>query len=341
MSLLLAASAESQAGQFGSVTAGDYIYVGADEPFWGIVFEMLVANAGATLPFQAIEYSTATGWTGITGKDSTMALSRDGCVAVLPTSDVVATGLWVKQTVDSDSKYWIRLKPDNTMTSTQVADVFIAPYRPGLDSLYRFTYTAQALAGALPQILVGTWRGEEMIWQHLWTLEAAEVMQLLTSRARGPSSMGRLNLWAWCQDAVYQMAIGPEAHPARAFWPPTNAEMHVIWASGWDFGGVAQVDMVEIETEFLQADDELWLYWRWDNEPGWRNNGPIGQGPILTSLNGHGRVLYLAVALDDATRDAVAPQVLSVEILSEAEGGWRRLGGPIPREQDIASPQLR
>jgi hypothetical protein len=343
MSIILAVGAETQAGQFGNLTSSDYIYIRATEPFWAVVFEMLVPNVGAALPFQTAEYSAGSGsWTSITAKDSTMALSRNGCIALLPTTDIYDGGLWVEDTVDSVSGYWIRFAPDNTMTSTQVADVFVVPYRPGLDP-NRFVYTAQALAGTLPQILQGTWRGENIAWQHIWTLEAAEVMQFRTSRVRGGSNMGRLNLWAWCQDDVYQMAIGPEAHPARAAWPPTNANTHVIWASGWDFGEVAQVNAVHVKTEFLQADDELWLYWRWDNRAGWHNDGPFSTGPVLKGrLAGQGRVLHMAVALNDATRDAVAPQIISAEIPSEAEGGWSPLGASAqPKEEEIASPQAR
>ncbi len=343
MSLLLAVTADTQAGQFGSLTSGDFIYVGADEPFWGIVFEQLVRNVGATLPFQTAEYS-ATGdtWTSITAKDSSMALSEEGCIALLPTTDIVASGLWTKNTVNGDAKYWIRFAPDNTMTSTQVSDVFVVPYRPGLDP-DRFVFTAQAMAGVLPQILVGTWRGENIVYQHVWTLEAAEVMALRTSRVRGPSSMGRLNLWAWCQDDVYQMAIGPEAHPARASWPPTTGDTHVIWASGFDFDVVAEVLELHVKISHLQADDELWLYWRWDNDVGWHNTGSEGLGPVIVrGLEGQGRVLYIAVALNDASRDAVAPYVTSVEIPSLEDDGWRELAPEDqPPEADFASPQVR
>lgn len=342
MSLLLTVSSELQAGDFQQLTSSDYIYVGADEPFWGIVFELMGENQGATLPFQSIEYSTAASWTSITGKDSTMGLSRNGCITVLPATDIVASETWEKQSVDSSSKYWIRLAPDNLMINTKVADVFVVPYRPGLDP-DRFVYTAQAMAGALPQILEGTWRGEDILWQHKWTLEAAEIQQLRISRVRGSASMGRLNLWAWCQDDVYQMAIGPEAHPARASWPPTNANTHVIWASGFDFEAVAQVNEVHIKTGFLQADDELWLYWRWDNDVGWHNDGPESVGPIIKrSLAGKGRVLYFVVALNDASRDAFAPYTIDVVIPSEDDDGWTRLAPEDqPKEADFVSPMVR
>jgi len=346
VSLLLAAASASAEGQFGSLTTSDYIYIGADECFWGVYFEMLVHNAGATLPFQTAEYSaTGATWTSITAKDSTMALSRDGCIALLPTTDIVASGLWTKNTLDGSSKYWLRLAPDTTMTSTQVRDVYTCPYRPPIDSDV-FPQSGQAIAGVLPKILVGTWRGEELVWQDTWTLEAARIMQLKLSRVRGAASIGKLTLWAFCQDDIYHMAVGPEAHPARSSWPLTHGGRHMLAAKGTDFGrpmNIKRVKKMVVTGEFLQADDQFYVYHAWDNDDRWYKHGARTPFPIiLNDLQGEGRILYVAVALNDATRDAVAPQGPYIFIPSEADKGWEDLGPKHERlGPDIQSPMRR
>lgn len=348
MSLLLAASASPAEGNFGNLTSSDYIYIGADGPFWGVYFEMLSHNSGATLPFQTAEYSAgSSSWTSMTAKDSTMALTSDGCIAFLPTADIVGDGSWIKDTVDGSEKYWIRLAPDNIMTSTQIANIYICPYRPPIDADV-FPHSGQAIAGVLPKILVGTWRGEEITWQDTWTLEASRIMQMRLSRVRGSASIGKLNLWAFCQDDIYHMAVGPEAHSARASWPLTNGGPHLLATFATDFGrpmNTKQVNRLVVTGEFLQSDDGFYVYWAWDNDDRWYRSGPHTACPIVLDLGedaGKGRTFGVVAALNDATRDAVAFQGPYIYIPSEADGGWTDLG---PEHQavggDIQSPQAR
>ena len=341
MSIILAVGADAQVGDFGGVGAsGDLIYIGADEPFWGVYLEFQATNLGGALPFQTLEYSAGSGsWTSITAKDSTVAFTSDGCIALLPSADIYADGSWVKDTVDSSSKYWVRLDPDAALTNVKVSNVYICPYRPPLDATL-FPQSGFALASVLPKILVGTWRGETLVWHDVWTLESARVMQLLVGRARGPNSAGQLTLWAICQDDIYHMPIGPESDPARAAWPATSGTgvPHLKGHSGYDFGEVGKVNQVIIEGEFLQADDDFRFYYRWDNDDRWHMSGPHTPFNItIGPLEGQGRVLYTAISLQDATRDAVAPYIIRGLIpageWSAVEGAQENLGA------DIQSPQ--
>lgn len=323
-------------------SGNDYIYIRSTEPFWGIFFELRTANAGATAPFQSVEYSAGSGsWTSMTSKDSTLAFTQDGCLAFLPTADPYAAGLWVTDTVDSVSGYWIRITPDVTMTDTVLSKVYICPYRPAIGE-DEIPFSAQALAGVLPKILVGTWAGERIIWQDVWTLESARVMKMLVGRTRGANSTGNLTLWAFCQDDIFHMPIGPEADPARAAWPPTESSTpHWQQESSIDFGEVVEVKRLLAHTKFLQEEDELWLYTRWDNSAGWEKDGAFTQTPaIREDVPGHGRILHVAWAIKDATRDATAPYLEKIEIPSLRDGGWNKLEPEDePLEPQIASPQ--
>ena len=63
----------------------DLIYVGCDEPVAGTFWEVLAANTGAAQPFQQAEFSKGDGeWQNVPVRDSTMAFTQDGCIAVLP-----------------------------------------------------------------------------------------------------------------------------------------------------------------------------------------------------------------------------------------------------------------
>ncbi len=322
---------------------GDYIYIGADEPFWGAFFEMETDNTGTTTVFTA-EYSAGGGsWTSVTVKDSTLGFSNDGCIAIIPGSDIVASETWKTDTVDSQAgKYWIRLTPSGTMTSTEIREVYVCPYRPPIDPAL-FPETGQMLAGVLPKIIVGRWRGQEVEWHELLTLEAAEVMALLIGQTPSADSTGRTTLYAFCNDDLYYLPVGPDADPIRAAWPKTNGQTHVLQCSDHDFflpGNIKRVTgKLVVRGQFLQADDGFYFYYRWDNEKDWRKEGPFDSGfpVVLNGLDGEGLVLHTVFALNDASRDAAAPYV---EYVGIAEGEWDDLGAAERgAEEDISSPQ--
>lgn len=252
--------------------------------------------------------------------------------------DVYASGEWQQDTIDNHTKHWLRFRPSSVMTSTTISGVYVNPYRPPWDTAL-FPSSGAMIAGVLPKILVGTWAGENIIWHDVWTLEAARVMKLLIGRTAGPISVGRLSLFAICQDDIYQMPIGPAADPVRAAWPPTEGGPHGQAESSIDFEQVVQVNKLIVHTKFLQEEDELWIYTRWDNSAGWEKDGGFSQTPaMLEGVPGQGRVLHVATQLKDATRDATPPYIDRIEIPSRADDGWSPLETQ-PLEPQIASPQ--
>lgn len=343
MSVILAVGADTQIADLGALgAAGDLIYIRATEPFWGVFFEFQATHLGTALPFQTLEYSAGSGsWPSITAKDSTVAFTSDGCIALLPTTDIFADGSWVQDTVDGVTGYWIRLDPDALLTNVKVSNVSICPYRPPLDSAL-FPQSGFALASVLPKILVGTWRGETIVWDDVWTLEAARVMQLVVARTRGPNSAGALTLWAICQDDIYHMPIGPESDPARATWLPTAGTPHILVFMGTDFelaGHVKTVQEFIVRGQFLQGSesDQLFVYHRWDNDDRWHRNGPFASFPISLDLTGRGDILYTAVALDDNQRSAVTPYIQWAGVPAD---GWTD-EGTVEQviQSEITSPQ--
>jgi hypothetical protein len=64
--------------------ADDFVYVGADEPIAGFYAEVLTANTGLSQPLQMAQFSKGSDeWGKVPVRDSTMAFTEDGCIAVL------------------------------------------------------------------------------------------------------------------------------------------------------------------------------------------------------------------------------------------------------------------
>ena len=316
----------------------DFIYIGADEPFWGVFFEIETLSTGDYGDL-VVQYSTGTSsWSSAeTHKDSTLRFIQDGCLALLPSTDIVASSTWKVGTVDGQAnKYWLRITPGATLTALKVHNVYVCPYRPPLDADV-FPETGQMLAGVLPKVLIGQWRGETVVWHDSITLPAAKVENLVVSQVTAADTTGRTTLYIHCGDDIYYLPIGPDADPVRAAWPKTNDVTHAQAFSGLDFGTTASVQELELRGEWLQSNDNFYVYHRWDNGDRWYRHEPATTFPvIIRDLQGEGRVLHVAYQLKDNSRDAIAPYVSWAEI---PEDGWKDLGRVQTRSADIASPQ--
>ncbi|KKN05887.1 hypothetical protein LCGC14_1082810 [marine sediment metagenome] len=320
----------------------DFIYIGSDEPFWGPYFEMhTVSELGQTHAWAA-SYSAGSGsWTAFDEQDSTLGLREDGAITLDPTADVYAGGTWVTDTVDSQAnKYWIRLSPNSALTSAKIAEVYLIPYRPSYDTT-DFPELGAALAQAVPKVLVGHWQGQRLVW-HDWIAPLApRPFAMTVSRTKGTNSVGEQTLHLYAGPLVYSVPVGPDADPVRSAWPQTNGIPHAIGFSGHNFGlpvNIKSVQTLVVHGGFLQADDECWVFWRWDNGDRWHKDGPHAAFPIvINDLADRGRELHVGVRIKDATRDAVAPYITHAII---PEGEWTDEGALHEAlGQDIASPQ--
>ena len=328
----------------------NYLYILADEPFWGVWIDVAVATTGSATIWR-LAYSDTPGsnsFTSISNElvlDSTGGGLRSGLVAFDAGTDIYADGSWTTTTVNSVSgKYGLRLQGSGATTSLTAWRIAIIPYRPPLDTTQALMrWTGQMLAGAQPKILVGSWAGERFIYQDVWTPTSAQIDQLVVGRTTGKNSVGRQTLWAATHRGFYHVAIGPTGDPARITWPVTNSTTipHVLACSGHDFGLPSHLKSVKslvVNGEYLQADDLLDIYYKWDNDIAWKKSGPHTPFPVITDeIEGHGRILHVAVSIQDASQDAIAPYISSIEI---PEDEWEDEG--VQLEQlgpDIASPQ--
>ena len=324
----------------------DWVYFGSDEPFWGVFVEMAVESTGvATVLKGQVSTGTST-FDTVDIHDSTRVLTGDGCIAIMglvnsDTADIFADGTWVKGTVDGVSKYWFRFTADNSLLSAKIREVYLCPYRPPLDAAL-FPVTGQALAGVLPRLLIGTWRGESIVWQDVGVMEMAKIEKIIVGRTSGANSTGRQTLWLLGPDSIRYFPIGADANPVRAAWPNTNGATHAMEFSGNDFGlpgNIKSVQKLIIPGEHLQADDEFWVYWRYDLDDRWYSDGPHSAFPVeVNDLLGRGRVLHVAVQQNDASRDAIAAYFTKCVI---PEGMWTD-EGPLHEAlgTDIESPQV-
>lgn len=329
----------------GSFGTSDYIWIGADNPFWGVYFVLNSKRTGSCNKKFVVAYGTTGGsyQTASGSHDGTAMFSQDGLMTLQDSTSADITlsshaNPWIKTTVDSVEKYWMRLSRTGggqvVLTGIKVAEISLVPYRPPFDP-DTFPITGYALAGALPKILVGTWRGEEIVWHDQWTLDAARVDQLSVARARYTQATGERALFALTTEAVYAMPIGADAHPATTHGPKladygesgTAADEHFQAFSGVDFSeagpdfanrvkAIPEGGSIIIEMPYIQSDDEVYAYTWWDEgSNGYQRHEPqIGTVMELHSIEGQGMVLYTALAFKDGSRSAVAPYIKRVSI---------------------------
>lgn len=98
----------------------DYLYVGSASQFFGIKFEFQTRGSGYTLQF---EYWNGSAWTELTANDhnltdDTSNFLSDGNVTFDDPGD------WATTTVDSQSKYWIRISHNDSTEPVTVAKAY-------------------------------------------------------------------------------------------------------------------------------------------------------------------------------------------------------------------------
>ena len=146
------------------------------------------------------------------------------------------------------------------------------------------------------------------------------------------------------------MPVGTDSNPLRTPWPKLAdygesqeaQDTHILATSGvsQENGNPFKVTKVVFDFPFIQADDVVkFVYW-WDDDPEryLLADELHGNPMIIDGLDGEGSILYGAIIYSDASRDAIAPQLLKITIPEEE---WEDLG-PLPLvKEDIAAPQNR
>lgn len=352
-------------GQFNTVAnltlllegTDEALYIGCDEPFLGAYISLYAQRID---PWGSgkltVEYASAgPSWNAASNsRDGTAGFCQQGLITLATDgSDLnnLATK-WVATTVNSVSKYWMRIyRPvasgGTGLQGVQIKEVLAVPYRPPLD-VTTFPISQYALGGALPKILVGTWQGETILWHDVWTLDAAKIDKLIIGHAEiGAIPYARRCLYALNHEGLYAIPLGFESHPAHAAWPKlgdygeagTAQSTHIIGCSGIDFGGWVKPSpaaRLEIDFPHVQGDDTVLVHSWWDDDAERVFTDQVsGERSILARISQDGgRVLHVSVAFSDATRDAIAPYLNEIKLPG---GAWVYSAAP-PRKADQTSP---
>ena len=357
-----------------SITAPDRIWVGADEPFHGAYFEMQPGSTRTSdqAAIMVISYGLsggtyqdafATHLAVLGSHDGTSQFSKDGLITMQDSDSGdlpnLSSNPWTKTTIDSGGlnfeRYWMRITPSSStaLTGAKIMSVSLVPYRPPLGNQGNFPRLAYALSSALPKILVGTWRGEEIIWQDTWTLDSPEIEQLVVTQTRAFETQDtRRSLMAISREGYTLMQIGADGSALRQPYADfgtggsTLPLEHAIGFSGRDFGWPTHKKTVSgmvIHMPHLQPEDEVYLWYWWDDDADRTyEHGPFTDGTsviVVPELEGEGRVLYCALGWLDKATNPINPQLPTVEIPQEM---WQ-LVEPIDstRKPAIASPMGR
>ena len=359
----------STAADWALLYLADAIYIGSKLPFSGIYVKIKTPRtsdyAGDSLK---IAYSLSNGtFQNVVQTlycfDSTQCLTRDGAIIVcdgLGTDLYKAAAPWATcadpEAAGDDGRYWMRIVPESTalLTGVAVSEIYLIPYRPAPDP-DQFPLIGYKLAGALPSILSGTWRGEEIIWQDRWTLNQERVDQLLVTRAvTDRDCPAQRYVAAISKQGVWAMPVGPDVHPARALYPYLAAaaglDVHALATSGNDFseaGGEQSyrtkriVGPIVVEQAGIQAADKAYLYTWWDSDAQEVEKHDISGKSVaeIPHVEGQGKVLYALYCYEQTTRVAFAPGLRRIVVPTES---WETVDGEFELERgDLEAPLRR
>ncbi len=354
-------------------TAPDFIWIGANEVFHGAYIEMqpdstrtsdendeLIISYG--LSGGSYQDTEATHLV-LGSHDGTSVFGKDGLITMQDSNSGdlpnLSSNPWAKTTIDSGGlnleRFWMRITPGSStaLTGAKIAAVSLVPYRPPLGNQGNFPRLAYALSSALPKILVGTWRGDEMIWQDTWTLDIPEIEQLVITQNRNDNIQDtRRTLIAIDREGYTLMQVGADGSALRQPYADFGSgggfivTEHAIGFSGHDFGWPTHKKTVSgmvIHMPHLQPEDEVYLWYWWDDDADrTHEHGPFADGAsviVVPPLEGEGRILYCVLGWLDKATNPINPQLPSVEVPEEM---WE-LVEPIDstRKPAIASPMNR
>lgn len=102
-------------------SSNDYLYIGHSTTFFGAKFEFETQGRGYDLTF---EYWNGSSWTdleasALTVDDQTNNFTSDGRISWDDPGD------WATTSVDSDTKYWIRIKADSSIDPSTTAKAYL------------------------------------------------------------------------------------------------------------------------------------------------------------------------------------------------------------------------
>lgn len=309
---------------------GDALLVGFDEQFLGVDIVLAAANTvGTTLQ---VAFSTGAGtWTAVAtgsivdgtgiGETSEIPMARNGVVAIQPTD--VST--WVEATYDGHSKYWWRISRINGSAfdaSTTIALLSLIVKRAAPD----FTTTnynqseSWAASGMFAELLRGKRRGDDIIWDHLYTLPSVGDVGVISATTLPTANSPSSSLLIVNRDASVQLPLPNQKEPSITSYPKlardttvgaNPAVAPVYYPSAVDLGDLHELRYIHCEGENFTTGTDGWgMSFRGDETNPWEAVQTQLQGNVLFEVTGHnqGTVLHTAFQiLDGAATDPIGP----------------------------------
>ena len=340
----------------------DYILIGTTEPNMGTYMELAGVRDTETPATAAmtVEYSSGTdAWTSATIMDSTLEFAQSGLISMHNgfqhpfDHDTKWTSFASAADTNNIDRYWMRIKPGGTLTGVTIREVHVLPYRPPLTGDANVPTDAARMAGykvagALPSISKGTWRGEKIVWHDWITMWTSKIEKMVIGRVNDAVTDSESALYAVTHDGLYAIPVGPDGDPVRASYPnlghantlAAGLNDHLVAGSINDFGlpYTVTVDAAIVKGKHLQSDDEFYIWYRAEHEPEWHQEGPSAKFPIVIKDLGTGKAFQVIAGFKDGSRSAIAPQIDSITV---PRGHWTYEADELvdEPEQDTQSPQ--
>lgn len=180
---------------------GDFFYIGHPRPWQGARLMILPANQNDNAATLSAEVWNGTAWSAIAildftlGSTGTRTLHTDGIVMF--TDDPINDNSWATRTIGTDDQqcYYARFRVSALLdANTQIAEVFLLPWRPPIDST-NFPLDSMDRAGCFPHLLLGDLneRGNGA-WHDLGAIitdkESPDDAQIVTTMAAAGGTYG-------------------------------------------------------------------------------------------------------------------------------------------------------
>jgi len=311
-----------------------YLFVGADYPFRAVKFLVRTANAAAEA-IDSLDYSLAAGswqnsaaWHDTTNQAG-VGFSRDGIVALRAN---YTPSDFVKQTVNSQSKYWFRLTLGNTgiAAGTTLRGVAISPFRYLPVSNTDMSIAADA-AGARVHILAGRWVGSKWEWHDIaaltvsgtagegGTIDALVYGSGFTGSTSTPEMPMLLAIGQYGREQVFigtgtPTAYGLIGNPSIIYFAP-----HDLADEGYRTA-IKTATKYLVATNYIMTDDKVGIQQRFDHKPWDTVTSAAYSGPSEVDAPAHGKGLRLETSLSITDNDDDSlntPSIAAVEVEME------------------------
>lgn len=315
-----------------TIGALDWIIVGHAQPFVGIWFESLAANAvtGALL---TVEIWNGSAWVAVSATDLTTdnaaaaPFSRTGWLMM--TVDPVALG-WVLGTFTvgtSKSRYWARVGyasggPLTTPTTLKTIDLL--PYRPSLST--DFSLDGLDRAGAYPHLLFSRTSADGEHVTHDYGNMGSRVDEIGAvvygdgGGAGGGDGNDARGLYFFGMRSIRMLHLSLDDRPAQTSWPMLSGGSSLIEFATIDLGQDSRIEDFKIECLEWRATG--YLYYRFEDGRPWTKAGEFSNVPVTLpgDLSGVGRYLKVALGLNLSTagtgiqfRQASRPRLIRID----------------------------